>query len=211
MNIPNSWKKVSVEQFQELLPIYKKAVTETDSIKVVEHWTNIIAILADCQIEEVEALPITKIKTIIKDLQWLTLDNVNYKKKFTLYHNGKLYKAVKEAKEFNTGRYIEYKTFLGRGGLIENLHLILATIYNPYFDSKQTHAERAIEFKKAKMSDVYPTVFFYTKVWENSIKRIQAYGLKLAREKNKEAEALLMETLREILEENGVGTLQSTK
>lgn len=199
MNVPKSFKQVSVEQFQELLPTYKKAVTETDSLKVVEYWINIIAILSDCQLEEVEALPITKIKAIIKSLNWLNDSKFTGRRKHTFYHNGKLYKAVKEAKEFNTGRYIEYKTFLGKG-MIPNLHYILATIYHPYFKSNQTHEERANEFKKAKMLDVCPTVFFYTRVWQNSIRDIQAYGLRLAKEKTMEAEAVLMETLREILE-----------
>jgi len=135
MKIPKSWKGVTVEQFQEILPIYKKAVEETDSIKIIDHWVNIIAILADCQLDDVEALSIPKIKAIIKSLNWLTLDKINGSRKFTLYHNKKLYKAAKQAKDFNAGRYIEYKTFLGRGGLVKNLHLILATIYQPYFKS----------------------------------------------------------------------------
>ena len=211
MNIPKNWKGVTVQQFQEILPIYKKTLEETDSIKVIDHWVNIIAILADCFTEQVEELPIPKIKSIISSLSWLNLDKINGNKKITLFLNGKLYKAAKEAKEFNAGRYIEYKTFLGRGGLIKDMHFILATIYQPYFKSEQTHEERAKEFLKAKMSDVYPTVFFYSKVWLNSIKTIQAYGLKLAKEKNKEAEALLMATLREILESDGNGIVQSTR
>lgn len=210
MKIPKSFKQVTIEQFQELLPIYKKAVAETDSLKVVEYWINIIAILADCQIEDVEALPIKKLKAIIKSLTWLNDTKFNGRKKFTLYHRGKLYKAIKEAKEFNTGRYIEYKTFLGKG-MIPNLHYILATIYQPYFKSNQTHEERAKEFRQAMVLDVCPTVFFYTIAWQNSIKTIQQYGLKLAEEKTKEAEAILMETLKEILEESGDGLLQSTR
>lgn len=209
MKIPKSYKQITVAQYQELLPIYRKALNETDSIKAADHWCNIIAILADCQTEEVEALPINKLKDIIKSLAWLNSYG-SYKKKFTLFHNGKLYKAFRTAKGFNTARYVEYKTFLGRGGLIENMHMILATIYQPYFKSKQTHEERAIEFRSAKMADVFPVVFFYSVAYRNSINRIQEYGLRLAKEKNKEAEKALMATLKEVLESTGVGTLQST-
>lgn len=213
MKVPKSFKQVSVSQFQELLPIYKKTLTESDNIKLIDLWCNIIAILADCQLEEVEALPIPKIKEIVKGLGWLNADVYQGQKKYVLFTKGKLYKAPRTAKAFNTARYIEYQTFMGRkGGLIENLHLILATIYQPYFDnSKQTHEERANVFKDVMMADVYPVVFFYTNVWKNSIKRIQEYGLRIAKEKNKEAEELLMSTLREVLENIGDGTVQLTK
>jgi len=209
MRVPNSWKGVTVEQFQELLPIYKKAIEEKDSVKAMTLWANIIAILADCQTDEVEALPLDELKKIIKSLKFLGDNKIYASKKFTLYLNGKLYKAPKDAKEFNTARYVEFKTFLGRGGMIDELHNLLACIYQPYFKSDQTHTQRAIEFKKASVKDVYGVVFFYTKVYKNSIRRIQEYGIKVLKEKQREIDQHLMETLREILEGIGDGTSQS--
>jgi len=45
MKVPDSWKGVSVEQFQELIPIYKKAVEEVDPVKSMRLWATVIAIL----------------------------------------------------------------------------------------------------------------------------------------------------------------------
>jgi hypothetical protein len=210
VKVPKSFKQVTVEQFQELLPIYKKALEETDSMKNINHWVNIIAILADCTLEEVEAIDISDLKAIINKLGWLNKDVPGGTKK-TLWLNGTLYVAPKNAKGFNTARYVEIKTFLGRDGLIPEMHNILASIYQPYFKSKQTHEERAYEFRKAKVGDVAPTVFFYTKVYKNLTKRIQEYGIKVMEEKMKEVDVVLQETLKEILEDIGDGTALLTK
>ena len=206
MKVAKGWNDVTVEQFQELLPIYKKAIIEKDSEKSLTLWANVIAILADCQTEEVEALPISELKAIISKLKFLSDTKFYGSNKTTIYHNGKLYKAFKDAKEFNVARVIEYKTFLGKG-FIPEMHNLLAVIYQPYFKSdKQTHAERAKEFKSISVKKVYPMLFFYTKVCKDSMRRIQEYGIKIAEEKMKEADQLLMQTLKETLENIGDGT-----
>lgn len=201
-----SWN-ITVEQFQEALPYYKKAIEAKETEEALNNWMVVIAIITGTTVDVIQEMPIDKLKVQIKDLAWLgTLPSDS--PKFKIEINGIKYKAPKEESEFNTSRYIEYKTFL-KGGLIENLHLILATIYQP--EEKQSHKERAEIFKKAMIGDVYGMVFFWTKRYRKQISRIQAYGLKVAKQKNKEAQKILMETLKETLENIGDGTLPLTK
>ena len=211
MKIPKGFHQITVEQYQQALPVYQKAIEETDPLTSLGHWAVVIAIFTDSQLDDIEKMDIDKLKSIIKKLSWMGTKSFSNRKKHLFYLNGKLYKAPKEAKEFNTSRYVEYMTFYGRNGVIPELHNLLATIYQPYFKSDQTHEQRANEFKKAMIGDVYGTVFFYTKVYKNLMSHIQDCGLRVQAEKLKELDIHLMETLKLILEDIGDGTLQSTR
>ena len=201
-----SWN-ITVDQFQEALPYYKKAIEAKDTEESLNNWMIVIACVTDSTVDVIQEMPTDKLKAQIKELAWLgTLPSDS--PKFKIEINGIKYKAPKDESEFNTSGYIEYKTFL-KGGVIENLHLILATIYRP--EIKQSHKERAEIFKNAMIGDVYGMVFFWTKRYKKKISRLQAYGLKVAKQKNKEAQKILMETLRETLEEFGDGTPHLTK
>lgn len=195
-----SWN-ITVEQFQEALPYYKKAVEAKETEEALNNWMVVIAIVTDTTVDVIQEMPIDKLKEKIKELAWLgTLPPDS--PKFKIEINGIKYKAPKDESDFNTSGYIEYKTFL-KGGLIENLHLILATIYKP--EEKQSHKERAEIFKKVMIGDVYGMVFFWAKRYKKQMDRIKSYGLKVAQKKNKEAQKILMETLRETLENIGDG------
>ena len=211
MKVPKNWNQVTVDQYQQALPFYKKAIEEPDSIKSLDNWSAVIAILTNSQLDTIQSMDIGKLKAVIKKLSFLSETKFYGRRKHLLFHNNTLYKAPKEAREFSTAMYVDYKTFLGRdGGMISNLHFILATIYEPYFKTKQSHEKRANEFKGIAIGKVYPVVFFYSIAYRNSIKRIQEYGIKIAEEKIAEAQSILMETLRETLEDIGGGTVQST-
>ena len=195
-----SWS-ITVEQFQEALPYYKKAVEAKETEEALNNWMVVIAIVTDTTVDVIQEMPIDKLKEKIKELAWLgTLPPDS--PKFKIEINGIKYKAPKDESDFNTSGYIEYKTFL-KGGLIENLHLILATIYKP--EEKQSHKERAEIFKKVMIGEVYGMVFFWAKRYKKQMDRIKSYGLKVAQKKNKEAQRILMETLRETLENIGDG------
>lgn len=209
MKIPSNWNNISVGQFQEAFPYYVKAVKETDTIESLENWCIVIAIVTNSQLEDVRELPGDKLKKVIKKLSFLGDSKINGRKRHNLLFNGRLYHAPRWGKEFSTSRAIEYKTFMGRD-FIPNLHFILATIYNPVY-GKQSHEVRANKFKSLKVGRVYPTVFFYLNRYNKLINRIRDYGLKVAREKQKEAQEILMQTLKESLENIGDGTLHSMK
>ena len=205
MRVPKSFKEVTVEQYQEILPIYLKDKEGIDT------WVNIIAILCDCQNEDIEGLPIGELKSIIKSLGWLVNNKFHpYKRKY-VWLNGRLHKATFNAEDFNTAQFHEVETWLTRGDSVKQLHNLLASIYSPFtwrgfVYSGKGHAERAKAFKKKSVGKLYPTVFFYSKAYKDYTKRIAISGIKEAKKQLRIADKLLAQTLKEDLESIGVGT-----
>lgn len=213
VKLPKSFKGVSVGQYQLIYPIYQKIEKETDSMTIASDWCRIISILTGRKPNEIEALPIDQLKKAIKQLSFLGHGEIKPNRRKYLFVNGKLHRAKSQAKEFNTAQYVEIKTFLGRGNWIGEIHRLLASMYSPltwggFKHDGEGHEERAEAFKKMSVAKVYPTVFFYSILWERWMKRIREYGLKIAEEENRKAEELLMLTLRETLESIGDGTPQ---
>lgn len=213
MRVPKSFNQVTVSQYQRVVPIYKKIEKETDSLIIASDWARIISILSDVTPAEVENLPLSQLTSIIKSLDWLVQGKMPFRKRKYLFVNGRIHRATFKAKGFNTAQYVEIKTFLGRGDMLSEMHNILATIYSPltkkgFRHNGLNHSERAEAFKQISVAKVFPTVFFYSKAYRRLIKNITEYGIKLQREKMKEADQLLMSTLREALENIGDGTAQ---
>lgn len=228
MRVPKSFNQVTVSQYQRVVPIYKKIEKETDSLIIASDWARIISILSDVTPAEVENLPLSQLTSIIKSLDWLVQGKMPFRKRKYLFINGTLHVAKRkggqfsknqykqllkvktEAFELDTAQYVEVETFKGRG-VLENLHNIAATIYSPltikgFRHDGIDHSKRAEAFLQMSAAKVLPAVFFYSKAYKNLIRRIQEYGIKLQREKMKEADQLLMSTLREALENIGDGT-----
>jgi hypothetical protein len=213
MKVPKSFSQVTVSQYQRISPIYQKIEKESDPIIIASDWCRIISILTDKKPADIEAMPIDKLKAIIKSLNWLVNGNIKPKKRKYLFIKGRLHKAKLDAKQFNTAQYVEIKTFLSRGNWIEEMHNILASIYSPltfkgFKHNGETHQERAEFFKTVSVSKVYPVVFFYSVQFKDSMKRIQEYGLKMLKEKQKEIDQHLIQTLRLVLEDIGDGTVR---
>ena len=213
MKVPKSFSQVTVSQYQRISPIYQKIEKESDPITIASDWCRIISILTDKTPADIEAMPIDKLKAIIKSLNWLVNGNIKPKKRKYLFIKGRLHKAKLDAKQFNTAQYVEIKTFLSRGNWIEEMHNILASIYSPltfkgFKHNGETHQERAEFFKTVPVSKVYPVVFFYSVQFKSSMKRIQEYGLKMLKEKQKEIDQHLMSTLKLVLEDIGDGTVR---
>lgn len=214
MRVPKSFKQVTVDQYQRIFPIWQKIEKETDSITIASDWCRIISILTDKTPADIEGLPIDQLKSIIKSLNWLVEGEIKTSKRKYLFIKGNLYRAKLDAKRFNTAQYVEIKTFLSRGNWVGEMHRILATIYSPltlkgFKHDGETHEERANLFKQMPVAKVYQTVFFYSIQYKSLINRIREYGLKLAQQKNKEAQEDLMQIVKETLESIGDGTVQS--
>lgn len=216
VKLPKSFKGVTVDQYQRILPIYQKIEKETDTITIASDWCRILSILSGVKPNEIEQMPINKLKQAIASLSWLVNGQIKQSKRKYLIVNGVLHRAKLSAKEFNTAQYVEIKTFLGSGNWVGEMHRIAASIYSPltwsgFKHDGEGHEKRAEGFKKLSVVKVFPTVFFYSILWQRSISRIQEYGLKIVEQKNKEAEELLMSILRETLEDIGDGTQPLTK
>lgn len=210
MRIPKNYNQVTVEQYQLTIPILNKIKCETDAEKVLTGWAMIISFLTGKPVEEIEDLPIDKLTSIIKSLSWLGSELKGKNRKYLLF-KGRIYRAQFDASKLNTAQYVEVKSFIERGNPMDDFHNILASIYSPltlkgFRHDGLSHAKRAEIFKQIPIGKVYPTLFFYSNLFKNSMKDILDYGLKEYNQEMKKAEKLLMETLREISQEIGDGT-----
>lgn len=211
MRVPISLNQITISQYQEAYPIWQSISKEKDAEKVLTKWANVIAILADCQTDEVEALPISRLKTYIQRLSALLNSEPKSKVKRFVILKGKLYRASLNELELSPGQYIDILTFLEREGIVPAMHKILASIYSPltikgFRQNARYHSEHAAKFRQASFGKLYPTVFFYSKRSNNLIKTIQDYGISQAEKQMRKAQKLLDQTLKESLESIGAGT-----
>jgi hypothetical protein len=210
LKLPKDWNDVTVEQFQECYFLLGKTPT-------IDTWVMVLSTLSGKPGSEIEALSITDLKKYIKKLDFLINPNLNEKVNKFVSIKGKIFKAVYQASDMQTNQVADLKGLMNSEGqsindtVVENAHKLLACIYVPltlkgfrYLPSK--HKEVSNSFRKAKMGEVYGTLFFYSKTYKALMEAINSYGeknLEIVKEHMKEIED--WQTRRKILEKDGVG------
>lgn len=230
MRVPKSLDQITLDQFQEARQIYRKALeydsklkdsSNLEAINLLEKyndcWANILAVLADCQTEDIYDLPKWKFEFYIKQVAHFISNPVPSRKrsKYILVE-GQLFKAGDES-TMQTSEFIEVMTWLeSKPTEAEAVyHKILASIYQPlkwkgikpvFEHDGRNHEKNAALFKKVKFGKVYPTLFFFSENCERSRIRTLRSGLRKAQKEINKAQEDLMQTLRETLESIGAGT-----
>ena len=182
MRIPKSFNDLTIEQFQECYFVLGSKPT-------LDSWIMVISILSGKSKDKVESLPIKELKKEINKLQFLLNPNLNEKVNKFIAVKGRPFKAVLNANEMQTNQVADLKGLMHKEGqsvndtIVENAHKLLACIYLPltfsgfrYIPSK--HKEVSQYFRKAKMGDVYGTLFFYSNLYKNLIESINTFGKK---------------------------------
>ncbi len=181
MKLPRSYNDITIEQYQEIYPLLKSRPS-------VEQWITVIAKLSGHSEDYYMDMPVRDLKRVIFKLQFLLSPELNTKVKRYALINGRIYKAVYKANELTTAQGIDLKEFQKptpgqsvQDRVIENAHYMLASIYLPlswkgfkYNSSK--HQQASNDFKKARLGDVFGTLFFYSVVYEQLMIAIEASG-----------------------------------
>ena len=210
LKLPKDWNQVTVEQFQECYFLLGKTPT-------IDTWIMVLSTLSGKSGNEIEELSITDLKKYIKKLDFLTNPTINENVKKYIAIKGRMFKAVYQASDMQTNQVADLKGLMNSEGqsindtVVENAHKLLACIYVPltlkgfkYTPSK--HKEVSDYFRKAKMGEVYGTLFFYSKVYKALTETINSYGqknLEIVKEHMKEIED--WQTRKKTLERDGVG------
>lgn len=160
MKLPNSYKDLTLKQYQEIHPLLKDEMQLDD-------WINILCKLSGLSYAEVESMPISKLKANLSQLSFLTKLPQSPAKKY-IRKGFKVYKATLQAEELNTAQYTSIKTFCVDGKTVENLEKICACIYSELnlkgFKYNAEHFKESCEFfSNCKVSEVYGVVFFCSK------------------------------------------------
>lgn len=180
MRLPKSWNDITIEQFQECYFLLGKNPT-------IDTWIMVLSTLSGKTFEQIESLPIKKVKESINKLQFLLNPTLNEKVNKFISIKGRPFKAIFQASDMQTNQVADLKGLMNKEGqsvndtIVENAHKLLACIYVPltlrgfrYVPSK--HKEVSQYFRKAKMGDVYGTLFFYSETYKNLIQCINTFG-----------------------------------
>jgi hypothetical protein len=177
MRCPKSYKKITVEQYQQVYPL----IPNWDKTKF-----QILSILSGKSIDYVESLELKILNHYLIRISFLRkpiestlkikydaaglVGGVEHDMKHSRFvFRKKLFYGLRSVTEINTDQYRNLNDLLIGSNEVEQLHNLAAICYRPAFRKYNAaqHAEHAELFKKAKVSDIYPTVFFCSEVLIN--------------------------------------------
>lgn len=186
MKLPKSFNEITISQFQECYFLLKKNHD-------LNAWISVLSTLSGKPHKYIEDLPGNQLRAYIKSLQFLLNPELNEKVNKYVTIRGKVFKANLFASEMKTNQVADLKALVVNPGqsvedtIVENAHRLLACIYTPltltgwgYNPSKQKKVSQY--FLKAKMGEVYGTLFFYSKTYKNLMDSINEYGEKAMKE-----------------------------
>jgi hypothetical protein len=165
-----TWRDITVEQYQLINGINNEKIRRDQSKEDndLEKMIRIIALLFNKTETEVNNLPVDHFHRLTAHITNLFTYDFKGKERHTIIANGKRYAFDYEIGQMRHAQYVEAMSFLKDGKIIENLHLIAASITCPmtwYFkrgvNDSSTHAERANDFLQANFQDTYNSVVFF--------------------------------------------------
>ena len=172
-----NWNKITVEQYQQMLPII-----ENESFTDLDKMVKIICILTGLTEDEVDSWPLSK----INDYKHLFEFDFKKEARKRIKVNGKYYRINWQIERMPAARYIEAKTY-GQN-LFQNIHRLMASCVMPqkkilfwYFDKKYNaadHEKYATDMLKAPFPFVYNACVFFCSVLEEWTKVILSYSEK---------------------------------
>lgn len=193
--------EITVGQFQAVYSIQKGTGDELDKI------TDMVAILTGRTAAEVDDMSLSEFNTVSREIRAM-LENPlpEAKPKRIIKANGKEYWIIYEPGKLRAGQYVEYQGWI-KGDIIENLHLIMASISYPFYkfgpirkkgkNDSTKHEQVANDFKEAKLIDVYSACVFFCELLKGSIKATEDF---LVRElKGKATETEVRQTITDLL------------
>jgi len=177
MNIPKSFKDISITQF-----IAINDLLQDDSLDELDRNIKLISILTNQTVEQVENQSLTMLNFQIKNLGWLK--ELKFKPEPKDFQVGKIYfKMPKDLTQITTAQFIDLSTYTENPeNILMNLPNCLASICKTYrkigpfkVPKYLTFKEKAEILNKANIGDVYPNLLFFWTLFEESLPDIQLY------------------------------------
>lgn len=173
---------LTVGQFQALYAVQKSNQDELDKI------TDCVAILTGKTSAEVDDMPLSEFNAISAQIRQIFSQPMpEAKAKQIIKANGKEYGITYTPGKLRAGQYVEYQGWI-QGDLVDNLHMILASISYPVkkygflrrkgVNDSSKHEHVANDFKEAKFIDVYGACLFFCELLKGSIKALEGFLVK---------------------------------
>jgi hypothetical protein len=206
-----NWNTITIEDYQLIYGIINDTVMND-----FEKEVKLISIVNEISESELDAMPIDSFKELKTSLEFLHNGKIEGKLQQYLKINKVKYQMSLDAFKLTYGQYVDLTTFIsGDNAMVENLHLIMASLSIPvkknWFGKEtlliygsKSHSEISNDMLKCNFADCYHTSVFFLKLINDLIKATGVYSVrKLIRDKK-----VTKEKLREILKplaKNGGG------
>jgi hypothetical protein len=196
------WNNITIEEYQH---IYGIIIDE--NMTDLDKEAKLIALVHELTEVEVDNLSFDDFRKMKASLEFLHSGKIEGKLKNIIKANGNEYQLTLDAFKITYGQYVDLTSFMSAdGGLIGNLHLVLASLAMPVrknwlgrrllgtYGSKP-HNEVADDMLKANFSDCHHACIFFCKLINDLTKVTLSYSIKkILREKK-----VSKQKLREIL------------
>jgi hypothetical protein len=179
------WNNITIEEYQH---IYGIIIDE--SLTDLDKEVKLIALVHQLTEEEVDNLTFENFKKMKESLEFLHNGKIEGKLKNRIKVNGNEYQLSLDAFKITYGQYVDLTSFMsGDGGLIGNLHLVLASLAMPVrrnwigvrllgaYGSKP-HNEVAEDMLKANFADCHHACVFFCKLITDLTKVTLSYSIK---------------------------------
>lgn len=125
INVPNSWKDLTIKKFQQFEKLQAQNLPAKDkTIKTV-------SLLCDVEESLLKRLKLSEVEEIAKELNKLDASKpLEVEMSTIIKHKGKKYGLIPNMSEMTTGEFIDLETFI-QDGVIKNLHTIMSILYRP--------------------------------------------------------------------------------
>lgn len=171
--MPESWKEITISQFQKIYPIIKS----DDYDSTIDKYLDIAAILCSRSISDIPITEINKLSFL------LNIEAIPKQRPAYVQHKGKLYKPIYDISKLSGGQYIDLSTYTSDADtLIKNLHYVIAIMCEErslfVFKKKYTPdnvKRRAEIFKELPISIAYPMAVFFCTYSDNLTHSISGY------------------------------------
>jgi hypothetical protein len=206
-----NWNTITIEDYQLIYGIINDSV-----LNDFEKEVKLISIVNELTEAQVDAMPIDEFKKLKHTLDFLHNGKIEGTLKQYLTVNKVKYKMSLDAFKLSYGQYVDITTFMaGDNAMIENLHLIMASLSMPVktnwygkesvmnYGSKP-HNEISKDMLKCNFADCYHTSVFFLKLINDLIKAIGVYSVKQVLKEKKVTKEKLREILKP-LQKNGDG------
>jgi hypothetical protein len=194
-----TFNSLTVWQYQEL---YRIAKSDMDGL---DKMTESVAVLIGKTNRDIEDMPLPEFNRLSAEISKIFESaKLEADPKRIIDTGTRKYGITYEPKNLRAGQYIEVQEF-GKGDIIENLHLIMASISYPVKknfwgrwvagkNDSSRHEIVANDMLSAKFIDVYSACVFFCHLLKNSIVGLESYLEKRMKQEglNKNLTKLLM-------------------
>ena len=206
-----NWNTITIEDYQLIYGIINDSV-----LNDFEKEVKLISIVNELSESEVDNMSLDDFKKLKHTLDFLHNGKIEGKLRQHLTINKTKYKMSLDAFKLTYGQYVDITTFMsGDNAMIENLHLIMASLSLPVKSNwygkeivlnygSKPHNEISKDMLNCNFADCYHTSVFFLKLINDLIKAIGVYSVRQVLKEKKVTKEKLREILKP-LQKNGDG------